>query len=250
MTKTKFDKLPINIPERFSGRNYEIIPWVNNQQALYYQQFGSYSGEWLMLATDGETYFLYKGSYGSCSGCDSYEAEFAYDMNDLGLPELRKKALNFAKDYIPFAKIPRATMRNLVDRGTLAKILPANIRTGYSEIPWDEAIEDMTVIVKLFEGMDITKDNILKCRNAEVKQKALKAMGYEKFVVEAKPELLDEEGENKLLKIDDIVFVYVKDASTPRRYLLRVHPNMQRVKEAIAWTFDLQEEEYQPLIET
>lgn len=251
MTKMKLEELKINIPERFSGRSYEIIPWANNQQSIYYKEFGSYQGDWLMVTTDGEEYQIYKGGYGSCSGCDSYEAEFGYSMDDLGIPELKVKALNFAKDYIPFAKIPRGTMRNLLGKETLGQILPANFRRDLYDVEnWDEIIEEISINIKLIEGLEITPGNILKCRNAEIKQKALKAMGYEKFVELTKPEVLDIDGNNKLLKIDDIVFVYLKDSSTPRMYLLRVPPNMKDVKSAVAWTFEMEKEEYTPLIET
>lgn len=40
--------------------------------------FGSYQGDWLALVEyDGKTGWV-SGSYGSCSGCDAFEAEFGY----------------------------------------------------------------------------------------------------------------------------------------------------------------------------
>jgi hypothetical protein len=43
-----------------------------------FQSFGSYQGDWLAKVTyQGVTGFV-RGSYGSCSGCDSFEAEFGY----------------------------------------------------------------------------------------------------------------------------------------------------------------------------
>lgn len=38
-----------------------------------YKEFGSYQGSWFALLNDGR---LVEGSYGSCSGCDAYQAEF------------------------------------------------------------------------------------------------------------------------------------------------------------------------------
>lgn len=40
--------------------------------------FGSYQGDWIALVEyKGERGFV-SGSYGSCSGCDAFEAEFGY----------------------------------------------------------------------------------------------------------------------------------------------------------------------------
>jgi hypothetical protein len=48
-------------------------------KVLQFEQFGSYQGEWFALVEfNGETGWV-NGSYGSCSGCDSFEAEFGWD---------------------------------------------------------------------------------------------------------------------------------------------------------------------------
>ena|ERR1700758_3187389 len=47
-----------------------------------FQEFGDYQGTWLAKVTyDGETGWI-EGSYGSCSGCDAFEAEFDYSYGD------------------------------------------------------------------------------------------------------------------------------------------------------------------------
>lgn len=46
-----------------------------------YQEFGSYQGDWWADVTvNGERGFVH-GSYGSCSGCDAFQAEFSYSDN-------------------------------------------------------------------------------------------------------------------------------------------------------------------------
>ncbi|GHO96910.1 hypothetical protein KSF_069580 [Reticulibacter mediterranei] len=45
-------------------------------------------------------------------------------------------------------------------------------------------------------------------------------------------------------------YVQVRDASTQRQYYLRVPPSIRRADEAIAWTFGLDEQDYQPGQET
>lgn len=45
-----------------------------------FKAFGSYQGDWYALVTwRGETGWI-QGSYGSCSGCDAFEAEFGYSV--------------------------------------------------------------------------------------------------------------------------------------------------------------------------
>jgi len=47
-----------------------------------FEQFGSYQGDWWALVTaNGQTGWIH-GSYGSCSGCDAFEAEFGYGEED------------------------------------------------------------------------------------------------------------------------------------------------------------------------
>jgi hypothetical protein len=41
-------------------------------------------------------------------------------------------------------------------------------------------------------------------------------------------------------------YVHVQDSSSARSCYLRVPPTIQRADEAVAWTFGLSEEEYQP----
>jgi hypothetical protein len=108
----------------------------------------------------------------------------------------------------------------------------------------------MALAAKLAENVDVTADDILKAPNQELKQRALKLFGYERFVAEVEMEEIHRDGENALLRKGDIVFAYVKDSSTPRRYLLRVPPNSKTVHEAIAWTFNMRPDEYRPLVET
>jgi len=48
-------------------------------KVLAYESFGSYQGDWLALVEyNGQAGYV-SGSYGSCSGCDSFQCEFGYD---------------------------------------------------------------------------------------------------------------------------------------------------------------------------
>jgi len=47
-------------------------------KVIAYEQFGSYQGDWgAYVELNGNKYII-TGSYGSCSGCDAFEAEFGY----------------------------------------------------------------------------------------------------------------------------------------------------------------------------
>jgi hypothetical protein len=47
-----------------------------------FEYFGSYQGDYLAkVAYEGKTFFVH-GSYGSCSGCDAFQAEFGYSTSD------------------------------------------------------------------------------------------------------------------------------------------------------------------------
>lgn len=48
-------------------------------EVLVFEQFGSYQGDWLArVLYEGQELYI-NGSYGSCSGCDAFEAEFGFD---------------------------------------------------------------------------------------------------------------------------------------------------------------------------
>lgn len=236
--------------EKFEGRRYEIYAWFLGHKIITYVEFGSYQGEWAMVSADDSQYFIWKGHYGSCSGCDSFESEMRGYDDDQPWTRDNPKVIEFCKGERPTIEIPKDTMKNLVISGNMKTVFPANFRDEYSEIDLDRLVDDTIFEVKLREGMDITVSDVIACKNQETKQRMLRHVGYERFVEEAKPDVLDRDGENQLLRVGDIVFAYVKDSSTPRRYLLRVPPQMVRVKQAIAWTFDVPEHLYSPLVES
>lgn len=117
-------------------------------------------------------------------------------------------------------------------------------------------VSETDLRLKLKAGFGVTPRDVLDCENQTLKHRALVACGYERFVEEVGATVVDTDGENSLILVQQhntqrpIVFVYVKDATGDKRYLLRVPPEMRRVREAIAWTFGLRERDYQPEKET
>jgi hypothetical protein len=243
-----------NEEKKINTSNYDTLIteslWLDK---IYFSRFGEYQGIWLLIAKDDNNYYIYKDYYGSCIGCDSLQGEF--DEREA----LFSKAKEFVdKNYHPFLTIPKEKMIDIIKSGNMESLFPKNVRTYDDEINYNDAEADIALSLAMDQDM-ITADLILKGKNQELKQKALKKLGYEKFVEEAHSVLLllHKEGEDELLEIDPkikgveaIKFLYVKDASTERRYLLRVPPSIMRVTEGKAWTFEMKEDEYKPVKET
>jgi len=96
-----------------------------------------------------------------------------------------------------------------------------------------------------------TPKEVLDVKNAEIRRYLIKRIGYENIKAFVKAEVLHTDGDSELLKFENgEMYVKVKDTSTEREYLLFVEGNHSTCKSAIAWTFGLKEEEYNPLIES
>lgn len=238
--------------------SYDIVARARKQTPIYYEEFGSYRGEWILVSCDDENYYIYKDYYGSCSGCDSLEDEAGYsDDAEFGSSEFTmgsEQVEKFIANYPPFAVIPKATMITMVKEGRAQQAFPANIRDGYSEITLDDAIKQTSLMVKSLEGF-ITGPELLEINNMERRREAIERFGGEDVFMDAiGGDVIDTEGENRLVRLErdpePFVYVNVQDSSTSRRYMLRVPPTTKTVKEGIAWTFDLKPEEYNPSAET
>lgn len=236
-----------SLTETFSGSSYDIVAWARGHDVLYYRQFGSYQGEWFMLSFCKDEYYLWKGNFGSCSGCDDLQASL--ETTNL----TRAGATEFASRYVPFIEIPSHTFTKLVVKGVEAvnHIMPANINDDYSGFKMDGVLKDVCLLVKLKEKIPVSVKDIMEVVDQEVKQNALKAYGYEKFCKDAKAKTLDKDKKgNSLLGIEDIKLVSLKDSSTDRMYLLRVPPTVNTLKAGVAWTFNMAPEDYEPVVET
>lgn len=63
-------------------------------EVLAYKTFGDYQGTWLAFVKYNNQVGIVGGSYGSCSGCDAFEAEFVYSFD-----EPKKYKSKYYKDY-------------------------------------------------------------------------------------------------------------------------------------------------------
>lgn len=62
--------------------SYEEALKAAGAEVHAYETFGSYQGDWWALVSyEGKHGFVH-GYYGSCSGCDAFEAEFGWTENE------------------------------------------------------------------------------------------------------------------------------------------------------------------------
>lgn len=119
--------------------NYgDMLAKVKGKKVISYVEFGRYQGEWIATLEDGDNIELWKGYYGSCSGCDFIEAEKNYEKETVSL----EKAKEYFKENRPFAVIPKETLSR-VDLETFTQMLPANIRDEVYEFEPKTLFDDI-----------------------------------------------------------------------------------------------------------
>lgn len=229
---------------------YPCVAAARGHEPMHYHEFGSYQGEWVLLARDETMYYVYEGGYGSCSGCDSFQSEF----DSISGPLTRERVWAFVQDYKTFLEIPTETMKNLVMNDTLAQVLPKNNR-DYDDKTFSELIPDWSLIVKAEEGIPFHPEAILQSENQEVRSRAIRAYGVDKMVEDLEnAEVLFEKDGERLIRIEapgeNLMYIQVQDPSTDRKYFLRVPPNVTSLEEGRAWTFGMRLSEWTPRAET
>ena len=107
----------------------------------------------------------------------------------------------------------------------------------------------------------ITVEKIEKEENVEVRRVMIQRYGIEKYIEDSGAREIDADEFGVLYKkeqLSDEPIVVVKvvnstpepDGSPPKHYFLRVPPYITTAKEAVAWTFDMEKSEYQPVVQS
>jgi hypothetical protein len=176
-----------------------------------------------------------------------------------GLTSLTKSAGWF----LPHEKICWVSERHNIlrrdERGRLHSI--AGPAVAYPDGWAIYAVHGVRVPADIIEKKEsITSDRIDNESNAEVRRVMIELMGYERYIFESGAKLIHSDETGALYKkefTDDepLVMVHVVNSTpepdgTIKKYLLRVPPQMERARQAVAWTFDIPEMEYRPLVET
>jgi len=98
-------------------------------KVLEYEYFGDYQGTWIALVDyNGQRGFV-EGSFGSCSGCDAFQAEFDYD--DYEKEDYQQRLSDFGKGYLD----PLLTFDQM-------------IKSASTNIEWDYDAKEMLEWVK------------------------------------------------------------------------------------------------------
>lgn len=99
----------------------------------------------------------------------------------------------------------------------------------------------------------LTREDWLSEANVEIRRAIQERLGPDRFIALVGGTCIDCSQRGELISIhlgndpEKVAhYVHVQDASTKRHYYLRVPPSISRVDEAVAWTFGLSEQEYQP----
>jgi len=120
----------------------------------------------------------------------------------------------------------------------------------------------------------LTPTMILRCQNSAVQSRLIEIFGEKEFFSAIKSHILHQDGTSELLCVQltgveelpvppstggsfrvrrhmrhRLVMVKVIDPSTKKTYLLRVPPTTRTCKEAVAWTFGMKKDEYNPVKE-
>ena len=100
----------------------------------------------------------------------------------------------------------------------------------------------------------------LSFRNIEVRRRFIERIGYERFLTLTRSVPVSKDDYGKLWRIalprgEPIMLVEVINATaeadgTRKRYFLRVPPQIQTARAAVAWTFDSEPGQYSPRVET
>jgi hypothetical protein len=76
---------------------YELALTAAGAIVHNFEQFGSYQGRWVAYVTYQNKTGWVTDYYGSCSGCDNFEADVGYKTDE---PDYPKRVIDFGKKYL------------------------------------------------------------------------------------------------------------------------------------------------------
>lgn len=111
----------------------------------------------------------------------------------------------------------------------------------------------------ILQPQTITVKQIINEWNLEIRRFMLEQYGIERFIEDSGAELIDQSVYGALyhmpMERDRFNMVRVRNSTAEpdgsfRTYFISVPPNTKTAREAVAWTFEMEESEYQPSMET
>ena len=80
--------------------NYEMALRFAGAKVIAYEEFGSYQGDWFAKVEYKNQIAWVWGRYGSCSGCDAFEADLGYGNEHEHADGKYISTYNFEKDQL------------------------------------------------------------------------------------------------------------------------------------------------------
>lgn len=193
------------------------------------------SQERLGLTQEGEII------YGYSSGCSCWGGWTREDY----CPTISYKEF-IIKTFKSFKNTEEDEFENCKNKNEARKTVDIVFAEGWEE----ESMNNLKDFLLLVDE-NIDPSQIFEVKNAEIRRYLIKRVGYENIKEMVGAKVIHQDGNSELLEFNNGErYVKVKDSSTEREYLLYVPSQIQRCKQGVAWTFDLEESEYAPLIET
>jgi hypothetical protein len=128
---------------------------------------------------------------------------------------------------------------------------------GFAEYAWQGVLVPKFIIE---DPESITVELIEASQNVEIRRIMLERYGSERYIKDADIDPIHEDEYGTLYRRElpgDEALVMVKVVNstaepdgTFNEYFLRVPPHIETAKDAVAWTFDLEPDDYNPLVQT
>ena len=93
--------------------SYQSALEAAGAKIIAFQYFGSYQGDWFAKVNFNGDIGWVRGSYGSCSGCDAFEAEFGWSCDEES-DEYKVRLAAFGKTYLD-GIYPQNTQEKLLE---------------------------------------------------------------------------------------------------------------------------------------
>ncbi len=219
------------IPDEFwhTAENEEDVIWILNRDD---GTAGSYetSEERLGITRTG------KILYGFSSGCSCWSGWQKDDYKD---------TITYKEfELMPIGEFNSDNEYEIKDKFDLS------FAEGWNEEAYNNLKDYMLLIKKKVLPLEV-----FKSRNSEVRRYLMKKVGFDNVKKHFKFFTIHQDNDEVLFDIvleGDVKerYIKVKDASSDKDYLLSVPSGALTCKGAVAWSFGLEEENYNPIIET
>lgn len=136
--------------------DYQTALEAAGAEVLCFESFGSYQGDWwAKVVYNGEIFWVH-GHFGSCSGCDSFQAEFGYNYGNC-------KEHYYLYDYDrDAAQCPECALAKVEYQTKLAEFGKSYLNFGYTQIEAEKsASENLDWDMNAQEMVDFIKKNAI-----------------------------------------------------------------------------------------